>query len=673
LIEDSELNVEKEVEKLREEIRRHDRLYYVLGTPEISDYEYDRLYSRLVELEEAHPELVTRDSPTQRVGGEPVEGFATVAHEPPMLSLDNTYNETEVREFDARLRRTLGVGSVEYACEPKIDGVAVALIYEDGVLVQGSTRGDGARGDDITSNTRTVRDVPLKLSKGPAGRIEVRGEIYMNRSDLEELNRRAEADGRPLFANPRNATAGSLKLLDPREVAKRPLRAWAYYLITDVSDVHTQTEALGHMEKWGLPVNPLNSLCWDVESVFEYYERLVVERPKLPYNIDGVVLKVNDLALHKRLGTTAKSPRWSIAYKFEAEQLTTRVKGIIWSVGRQGHITPIADLEPVELSGTVVKRAGLYNVDNVEETGIRPGDYVIIEKGGEIIPKVVSVLYERREGEPAPAEIPVKCPSCGAELERAEGQIGLFCRNTECPAQVIAGLAHYGYRRAMDIEGLGDKVATQLYYELGVRDVGDLYSLTRERLSALEGWGDKSAENFIAALEMSKDRALANVINALGVPDVGRETARLLANEYGSLDRLMRAPTEELAAIYGIGEIVAESIVDFFARADVRKTVDKLRAAGVRLEEKAPAKATPKPLEGLTFVITGTLPGMSRDEAQDRVRALGGKATGSVSGKTTYLVAGENPGSKLEKARDLGVKILSPEEFERLLTEAGAS
>jgi DNA ligase (NAD+) len=667
------LKVEKELEKLRDEIRWHDRLYYVQGTPEISDYEYDRLYKRLVELEEAHPDLITPESPTQRVGGEPVEGFETVAHEPAMLSLDNTYNEEEVREFDARLRRTLGTDSVEYACEPKIDGVAVALVYEDGILVQGSTRGDGARGDDITLNLRTVHDIPLKLSNGAAGRIEVRGEIYMNRSDLEELNRLADAAGRPLFANPRNATAGSLKILDPREVAKRPLRAWLYYLLTDAVTVHTQTEALGHMEKWGLPVNPLSSLCWNVERVFEYYERLVVERPKLPYNIDGVVLKVNDLALHERLGTTAKSPRWSIAYKFAAEQATTQVKGIIWSVGRQGHITPIADLEPLELSGTIVKRAGLYNVDNVEETGIRPGDYVIIEKGGEIIPKVVSVLYERRKGKVPPAEVPTVCPSCGAGLERIEGQIGLFCCNPECPAQVIAGLAHYGYRRAMDVEGLGDKAAAQLYYELGVRDVGDLYSLTKERLSALEGWADKSAENFIAALETSKDRPLANVIFALGVPDVGLETARLLANEYASLDHLTKAPAEELAAIHGIGDIVAESIVGFFARPDVRRTIKKLGAAGVRLEEKGPEKVAPKPLEGLTFVITGTLPGMSRDEAQDRVRALGGKATGGVSGKTTYLVAGENPGSKLEKARELGVKILSPDEFEKLLAEAGAS
>jgi len=385
-----------EIERLRDKIRRHDRLYYVLGAPKISDHEYDRFYKRLVELEAAHPELITPDSPTQRVGGEPVEGFATVAHDPPMLSLDNTYSEAEVREFDARLRRTLGADSVEYACEPKIDGVAVALLYDDGVFVQGSTRGDGARGDDITANLRTVHDIPLKLTAGPRGRVEVRGEIYITRVDLEELNRRAEADGRPLFANPRNATAGSLKLLDPREVARRPLRAWMYSLLTDAFKVDTQMEALGYMETWGLPLNPLGSLCQDVGSVFEYYRRLLSERPKLPYNVDGAVVKVNELALYRRLGTTAKSPRWAVAYKFAAEQATTRVKGIIWSVGRQGHITPIADLEPIDLSGTIVKRAGLYNADNVEETGIRPGDLVIIEKGGEIIPKVVSVLYERR-------------------------------------------------------------------------------------------------------------------------------------------------------------------------------------------------------------------------------------------------------------------------------------
>ncbi len=468
------MGIAEEIKNLRDEIQRHDRLYYVLGTPEISDYEYDKLYKRLVELEEAHPDFITPDSPTRRVGGEPVKGFGTVAHDPPMLSLDNTYNEAEVREFDARLCRTLSIDSIEYACEPKIDGVAIALVYDDGVLVQGSTRGDGTRGDDITLNLRTVRGIPLKLSNAPDGRIDVRGEIYITRGGLEELNRRAEDDGRPLFANPRNATAGSLKLLDPREVAKRPLRAWLYYLLTDAATVHTQMEALGYMEKWGLPVNPLGSLCWNVESVFEYYERLVAERPNLPYNIDGIVMKVNDLALHERLGSTAKSPRWAIAYKFAAEQATTRVNDILWSVGRQGHITPIADLEPMKLSGTVVKRATLYNADNVEETDIRPGDYAIIEKGGEIIPKVVSVLYDRREKDLSPAGIPAKCPSCAAKLERVDGQIGIFCRNPSCPAQVVARLAHYGSRRAMDVEGLGDRAAKQFYDELDVRDIGDL-------------------------------------------------------------------------------------------------------------------------------------------------------------------------------------------------------
>lgn len=665
------MSVEKEIKKLRDEIRRHDRLYYVLGTPEISDYEYDKLYKRLVELEEAHPDLITPDSPTRRVGGEPVKRFGPVAYDPPMLSLDNTYNETEVREFDARLCRTLDTDSIEYACEPKIDGVAIALVYDDGVLVQGSTRGDGARGDDITLNLRTVGDIPLKLRGGPAGRVEVRGEIYMTRDGLEELNRRAEAEGRSLFANPRNATAGSLKLLDPRKVAKRPLCTWLYYLLTDAATVHTQMEALGYMEKWGLPVNPLGSLCWDVESVFEYYARLVAERRALPYNIDGIAVKVNDLALHERLGSTAKSPRWAFAYKFAAEQATTRVNDILWSVGRQGHITPIANLEPMKLSGTVVKRATLYNADNVEETDIRPGDYAIIEKGGEIIPKVVSVLYDRREKDLPPAEIPAKCPSCAAELERVDGQIGLFCRNPACPAQVVARLAHYGSRRAMDVEGLGDKAAKQFYDELDVRDVGDLYSLTIERLSPLEGWADKSAENFIAALEESKSPPLANLIYALGAPDVGLETARLLADEYQSLDRLMDASADELAAIHGIGEIVARSIIDYFARPDVRKTIEKLRAGGVRTEEEAPAGPAAKPLERLTFVITGTLPGMSRADAEDRIRALGGKATTSVSVKTDYVVAGENPGTKVEKARALGIKELAPKEFEKLLGEAG--
>lgn len=661
----------KEIGKLRYEIGYNDYLYYVLGAPEISDYEYDKMYVRLVELEEAHPELITPDSPTQRVGGEPVEGFETVGHDPPMLSLGNTYNEDEVREFDARLCRTLGIDSIEYACEPKIDGVAVALVYNDGVLVQGSTRGDGARGDDITLNLRTVRDIPLKLRGGPAGRVEVRGEIYMTRGNLEELNRRVEAEGRSLFANPRNATAGSLKLLDPREVAKRPLQAWLYYSKTDTVRIHTQIEALGHMESWGLRVNPLGSLCWDIDSVFEYYGQLVAERPNLPYNIDGIVLKVNDLGLHDRLGATAKSPRWAIAYKFAAEQATTRVKDIIWNVGRQGHITPIADFEPVDLSGTIVKRAGLYNADNVEEIGIRPGDYVIIEKGGEIIPKIVTVLYERRPSGLRPAEIPARCPSCGAQLERVEGQAGIFCRDTECPDQMVAGLAHFGSRRAMDVEGLGEEVAKQLYNELGIRDIGDLYSITEGQLAALEGWADKSAENFITALERSKSRTLGSLVYALGVPNVGLETARLLSDEYRSLELLVGAAPEDLAVIHGIGEVVARGIVGFFARPDVRRTVEKLCAAGVKVEEAAKKIPAPKPFAGLTFVITGTLRGMSREEARDRIRALGGKVTNSVSEKTDYVVAGEKAGRKLEKARELGVKVLTAEEFDRLLADAG--
>jgi DNA ligase (NAD+) len=664
--------IKTELERLRDEIRRHDYLYYVKGEPEISDYEYDRLYRRLVELEEKHPELVTPDSPTQRIGGAPAEGFAEVRHKPPMLSLDNASAEDEVREWDERVRKGLGADGVAYVCEAKIDGVAIALEYDDGILARGSTRGDGFTGDDITANLKTIHDVPLRLSEPPPGRLEVRGEAYMTREGLAELNHHRERDGLALFANPRNATAGTLKLLDPREVARRPLHAWLYYVITEEADIPTQAEALEHLARWGFSVNPNRRRCADLDGVFRFYREVEAARAELPYNIDGLVLKVDYFAAHRELGTTAKAPRWAIAYKFKPERATTKVNGIEWSVGRAGTITPVANLAPVLLAGTTVKRAGLFNPERVAELDVRAGDTVNVEKAGDIIPYIVEVEYHLRPKDSKPTPAPKKCPACGTPLSKEEGVVGLFCRNWDCPVQARGRLGLWGSRGAMDIEGLGEKVAAVLYEKLGVRDPGDLYFIKPGSIAPLEGFGDLSEKNLLASIERSKGRGLARVLFGLGVPNVGFETAALIAGHFGSSDRLMAAGEEELEGIKGVGEVVARSVVEFFKRAEVREIINKLKRAGVKLEEERLAEPT-GPWAGLTFVITGTLPSMSREEAHRAIEARGGKATDSVSAKTSYLVAGEKPGSKLARAEKLGVETVSAEEFEKMLKKAGAA
>jgi DNA ligase (NAD+) len=664
--------VEKEIARLREQVRHHDYLYYVKGEPEISDYEYDQLYRRLERLEAKHPELVTPDSPTQRVGGEPAEGFAEVRHDPPMLSLDNAYAEDEVREWDARVRKGLGKEEVAYTCEAKIDGVAIALEYREGILRRGSTRGDGFTGDDITANLRTIHDIPLKLTGPPPGRLEVRGEAYMTRQGLADLNKRREEEDKSLFANPRNATAGSLKLLDPREVARRPLRAWLYYVITEEADIPTQYEALEHLKNWGLQVNPTRRRCAGLEEVFAFHRDVEAERHDLPYNIDGVVIKVDELAAHEKLGTTAKAPRWALAYKFKAERATTKVKSIDWSVGRAGTVTPVANLEPVQLAGTVVKRAGLFNPGRVAELDVRAGDTVSVEKAGDVIPYLVEVEYHLRPKDSTPTRVPEKCPVCGTPLVKEEDVAALVCPNWDCPVQVRGRLGLWGSRGAMDIEGLGDKVAGVLYDKLGVRDPGDLYFLEAGKLAALEGFGEISEKNLLAAIENSKGRGLTRVLFGLGVPNVGYETAALIARHFGTIDDVMAAEEEELEAIKGVGEVVAHSVVEFFGREEVRAIINKLKRAGVKLTEEK-AEGPTGPWAGLTFVVTGTLPDMSREEAHEAIAARGGKATASVSSKTSYLVVGENPGSKLEEARERGVEIVDAKKFAKMLKETEPS
>ncbi len=667
--------IKEEIERLRREIRRHDYLYYVLAQPEITDYEYDMLMKRLEELERQYPEFITPDSPTQRVSGEPTKEFPVVRHRKPMLSLSNTYNEAEVRDFDRRVRSLLKPGeSYEYVCELKIDGVAMSLLYQDGLLVRGATRGDGEQGDDVTNNVKTIRSIPLRLETNDPvlANIEVRGEVYMYRKDLEKLNEERLAAGEPPFANPRNAAAGSLKLQDPREVARRHLRMFCYWIdpLAENHRITSQYQSLKVLEELKFPVNPNYRLCRNIDEVVAFWREWQEKRDTLPYDIDGVVVKVNSLEQQERLGTTAKSPRWAIAFKFKAEQAITRLKEIVWQVGRTGVVTPVAILEPVQLVGTTVSRATLHNVEEIQRLDVRVGDYVILEKGGDIIPKVVRVVKEKRPQGLPPTEPPRECPVCHSPLVKHPGEVALRCENVACPAQVARRIEHFASRKAMDIEGLGEKVVDLLLENDLIHDYGDLYYLKKEEIARLERMGEKSAENLIRAIEKSKQQPLERLIFALGIPFVGEGAARLLAERYKSLDELMQAREEELAEIEGIGEKTASSIRQFFNNPHNREVIEKLRRAGVRFtrEEETPAQ-TDERFAGKTFVFTGALSRYSRDEAAELVRQRGGKVSNSVSRKTDYVVVGTDPGSKYRKAQQLGVRILSEQEFYEMLGE----
>ena len=663
----------QEIERLRREIRRHDYLYYVLAQPEISDYEYDMLMKRLEELERQYPEFITPDSPTQRVSGEPTKEFPVVRHRTPMLSLSNTYNEEEIRDFDRRVRSLLRPGEpYEYVCELKIDGVAMSLIYENGLLVRGATRGDGHQGDDITNNVRTIRSIPLRVESDDPRlqNIEVRGEIYFERGALDKLNEERIANGEPPFANPRNAAAGSLKLQDPREVARRPLRMFCYYLETIGEDraVTSQYEALKTLEKLKFPVNPNYRLCKNLEEVIEFWREWQEKKEELPYDIDGVVVKLNSYEQQRRLGATAKSPRWAIAFKFPTEQAITKLLDIQWQVGRTGTVTPVAILEPVQLLGTTVSRATLHNLDEIRRLDVRIGDYIVLEKGGEIIPKIVRVVKEKRSPDSKPYEPPTRCPACNSPLVRYEGEVALLCENIRCPAQVARRIEHFAARRAMDIEGLGEKVVELLLKNNLIQDYGDLYYLKAKDIAVLERMGEKSASNLLQALEESKKRPLERLIFALGIRYVGEGAARLLAEHFGSIDRLQAATVEEIAQVQGIGEKTAQSVYDFFRKQENLVVLEKLRKAGLRFEqvEEAPAEVDERFYQK-TFVFTGSLSRFSRDEASRLVEERGGIPSNSVSRKTDYVVVGKDPGSKLQKAQKLGVRILKEEEFYRML------
>jgi DNA ligase (NAD+) len=662
------MSAKQRIDELRREIRKHDRLYYVEANPEISDRDYDRLYAELRALEDAHPDLVTPDSPTQRVGGEPIDGFASVRHREPMLSIDNTYSADELREFDRRIRKLLPGEAITYVVELKIDGVAISLVYEDGQFAFGATRGDGETGDNVTHNLKTIRETPLSLPEKPA-RFEVRGEIYMNREELARINRERAKEELEPYANPRNTTAGSLKLLDPRECAKRRLRLFTYGLgPSDGVDVKTHTEALDLLKKWGFPVNSHTATFDAIDAVIDYANSWHEKRGDLPYDTDGLVVKVNDFDQRRRLGATSKSPRWVVAYKFAAEQGLTRLVSIALQMGKRGTLTPVAHLEPVELAGTTVKRATLHNAEFVATKDIRIGDMVVVEKAGEIIPYIVRSEPGARTGKETVFQFPDKCPFCGSPLQ----QEGAFYRCTgggECTLQLKKRLRAFASRGAMDVENLGVKIIDQLVDENLVRSIPDLYRLTLEQLVELERMGEKSAQNLLDGIEASKNRGLARLLAGLAIPHIGESVADLLAQEFLSVDALTEASADRLASINGIGPVMAEDIHAYCQTSASRQLFADFRKLGVKLTEEPRAKVANAAgdLTGKTIVITGTLTKYGRDEIETLIRQRGGKPSGSVSKNTSYVVAGEKAGSKLDRAKALGVPVLTEAEFEAML------
>ena len=664
----------RQIESLRNEIRRHDRLYYVEARPEITDREYDALVEKLRQLEEKHPELVTPDSPTRRIGDEPVPELTSVTHRVPMLSIDNTYSAEDLAAWGRRVEKLLhGEGHskepIRWVLELKIDGVAVSLTFAHGLLELAATRGNGVVGDDITHNVRTIHGVPLRLElEKPPALVEIRGEVYMTNSDLVALNEEQAAKGLAPFANTRNVAAGSIRLLDPRECAARPLR----FLCHGVGDATglgatSQSELLDWAQHAGLPVAPRTKTFDSIDALVEHGTELIEELHSLDFEVDGFVVKVDRFDQQKRLGTTAKSPRWAIAWKFEKFEATTKLAGIRVQVGRGGTVTPVADLEPVELAGTTVSRASLHNADEVARKDIRVGDVLVVEKAGKVIPHVVRVEKHLRKHHHKPWSPPTECPECGAALERDPDGVYIRCPNVDCPARCRERLKFFASRGAMDIEGLGDKLVEQLVATGLVKDYADLYSLTVDQLESLERMGRKSAQSLVDQIGASKGRGLARALNALGIRHVGPRVAALLAQQFPSVDKLQEATAEELAEVHEIGDVIAESVHAWLAGDYGRRVIRGLAAAGVMLELPAEERIVEGPLTGKTLVVTGTLEGFSRQAAEAAIRKAGGRASGSVSKKTDYVVAGAEAGSKLEKAQKLGVRVIDEAEFKKLL------
>jgi len=664
---------ETKTESLREQIRHHEYRYYVLDDPEISDAEFDRLMNELKKLESDHPELITPDSPTQRVGGKPREGFVKVAHSIPMLSLDNAYSEEELRNWERRVHELSGRKDIEYVCELKLDGMSLALRYEDGKLGRGITRGDGSTGEDVTSNVRTVRSVPLSISRdklkksGIPADFEVRGEMLMPIASFKKMNEDREKHGLSQFANPRNATAGTVRQLEPSITAQRRLDYFAYMLIANgrnIFDHHWET--LNALDSSGFKVNPRRALADNFDDVWKFIGEWEEKRDSLPYEIDGVVIKVNSTALQRELGFTGKAPRWAIAYKYAARGGITQIENIHVQVGRTGKLTPVAELKPVPIGGTTVSRATLHNMDEIERLGVKIGDWVEVERGGDVIPKVTRVLDDKDHPRGHKSfHMPEKCPVCGGHVVRAEGEADHRCVNQKCPAKLRETILHFASRGVMNIDGMGDALVNQLTDRRMVKDIADIYKLTKADLLNLERMGDKSAENILAEIERSKKLPLERVIYGLGIRFVGERTAQFLAEHFGDMSAIEKATEEELQQVEEVGPRIAKSIVEFFAEPKNRELVEELRAAGLTLRGKKKERGTK--LAGKTFVLTGTLANYSRDEAKKLIEDAGGKVTGSVSKKTDYVVAGADAGSKLDKAKELGVSVIDESTMEKLL------
>ncbi|MFT3787762.1 MAG: NAD-dependent DNA ligase LigA [Tepidisphaeraceae bacterium] len=657
------------IHALRDDIRTHDYAYYTLAKPTISDQAYDALMRELIELEKEHPDLVTPDSPSARVGGEPIDKFKSIEHSQPMMSVDNTYNEEDFRAFDERVRKALDIEVVCYSIEPKIDGVACSLRYEAGTLVYAATRGDGRRGDDITHNVRTIRSVPLTLhASGKKTTIpdvlEVRGEVFMDNATFQKINLRQAELGKETFANPRNFTAGTLKQLDPAIARQRHLR-FAAHGLGEFAGIEAASyfELMQRLHTLGIPLPENQQRVEGADAAWNVIQKFADLRGKLDYATDGMVIKVDDLEQRRVLGVTSKSPRWAIAFKYPAERVKTKLLGVTWQVGKNGTLTPVAELAPVFVAGTTVKRATLHNVEQIEQRDLRVGDTVVIEKAGEIIPQVVQAIVEDRAKDAAPIEKPTKCPSCGEPVEKDGDTPYLRCFNPACPAQLKQRIEWFAGRNQMYIDGLGEKIVEQLIDKGQVKTFADLYRLTRDNLLTLERMGEKTADNLLAALEASKSRDLGRVLAGIGIHHVGNSVSELLAQHFGSFDALAAATVEQIDDIPGIGEEIAKSVHEFFASKSGKHVIDELKAVGIDPKSEPRAKAAGGPLEGMSVVVTGTLEQFDRSTIEQRIKDLGGKASGSVSKKTAFLVAGEKAGSKLDKAKELGVKVMTEAEF----------
>ncbi|HPQ10721.1 MAG TPA: NAD-dependent DNA ligase LigA [Bacillota bacterium] len=657
------------IEKLRELINYHNYRYYVLDDPEVSDAEYDSLMKELEALEREYPDLITPDSPTQRVGGAVLSGFQAVTHAIPLLSLANAYSQEELDSFDRRVRELLS-SPPRYTAELKIDGLAISLLYRDGVFIRGATRGDGQTGEDITNNLRTIRSIPLKLREPLAGDLEVRGECYMDKRAFEQLNKAQEEKGEKLFANPRNAAAGSLRQLDPKVTSERQLNVFLYGLgYSDALPPDSHYETLQWLSSLGFRTNPETQVFDSIDGVKEFIQYWHEKRESLPYDIDGIVVKVDSRVQQELLGTTAKSPRWAVAYKFPAMQKTTKVEDIVVQVGRTGAVTPLAILEPVFIAGSTVSRASLHNEDYVKEKDIRIGDTVVIQKAGDIIPEVVRSVPELRDGSERVFQMPQSCPACGTRLVREAGEAVWRCDNSQCPAKLVEGLVYFASRDALDIEGMGPAVVQQLVDAGLVKNPADIFKLTKEQLLGLDRFGERSAAKLVASIEEAKGRGLARLLTALGILHVGTQTAASLAAYFGSMEKLVTATEDQLAQVPDIGPVVASSISAFFQNPKNIQLIEELKKLGVKMDE--PKQSRGEAFSGKTFVVTGTLSQFSRKKAKDAIESLGGKTTESVSKNIDYLVVGEKPGSKLDKARELGISILDEQQFIDMLTEGG--